>query len=524
MSEDASPAGGGLAAIVILAWNRRLAREIGPRHAAEAALREAKEAAEQSNRAKTEFLANISHELRTPLNLLLGFANLLQDTERDERGRHWLQSLRSAGRTLATLIDDLLDLSRIESGHLCLRPVATNLRSELRELADWYAQAVAEKGLRLAVTVHEALPEHLWLDADRLRQILGNLLGNAVKFTHAGQLEVRAAPVSDDSDTPRFSVIVTDSGPGIDLREQARIFEPFTQGDAITTAGGAGLGLAIGRRLARLMGGDLRVQSAPGQGSAFTLDLPLQTPPMQARVPDGAASRPAGARPHWAPARVLTADDRADNRELLRDYLREQPLDLIEAADGAEALARARELRPQVILMDIAMPGMDGVTAARRLRAEAGTAAIPLVAITATTTLDADPSLRNAFDAVLRKPVGRDELLDCLARWLAPAMDAPVPIAAPPQPPSITLSTALRQRLHALQLPYISINELQAFTTALQDEADVSTDAALRAFAVTLEDAAQRCDVPALLRQVEALRHAAVPAPVATIPAHEPPP
>jgi two-component system sensor histidine kinase EvgS len=514
-------AGIALVAIAIVAWNRRLAREVERRRQAEAASHQAKEAAERANRAKSEFLAGISHELRTPLNLLLGYATLLEDTEREERARQWLQSLRSAGRTLAALIDDLLDLGRVESGHLRVMPQATDLRQELREIADLYAEAAAAKGLSLSVTAAETLPERLWVDASRLRQIVTNLLANAVKFSETGHIVMQATPALADSGEPRFTVTVTDSGPGIDPEEQQRIFEPFTQGKVPLVEGGAGLGLAIGQRLARLMGGDLTVRSVPGQGSTFTLDLPMPSPPADAPATDAADLRAATTLRHFEPARVLIVDDRADNRELLRAYLGEQPLDLIEAADGASALAHARDRRPDVILMDIVMPGVDGITAARRLRDDAETAAIPLIAVTATLVPDADPALRDTFDAVLHKPVSRDALLDCLGRWLAPRTDAAAPAPARHSPAPITLSSTLVERLRALHPPYVSINELQAFAAALQSEANGSADAALQEVAAALQRAVTRCDVQELRRQVESLQHAAACAPPPAVSASE---
>ena len=506
--------GAALVIALIFLWNRRLAGEIERRRQAEVALREAKEAADQANRAKSTFLANVSHELRTPLNLVLGFASLLDGRARDDRERGWLDGIGSAGRPLAQLIDDLLDLSRIEAGRLELEPTATDVRALLRDLTAMFAQAAADKGLRLTLTVDDTVPPVLVLDPKCVRQVLVNLLGNALKFTDTGRIEVRATMPSAAAGEARLGIAVEDTGRGIDDEERQRIFGAFDRGSDPGLPGGAGLGLAISRRLAEAMGGDIRLESTPGRGSTFTLELPVQAAAPAAA--DHAAMGLPAHRPvaRFAPASLLIVDDRTDNRELLGQYLRDQPFTIIEAGDGAEALDLAREHRPDLILMDLAMPGMNGRTAAARLKADPATAAIPVLAVTATALTDGSEALHETFDGVLLKPLGRADLLDSLARWLAPATPEPersteTAISAEDGPSRFLLSPALYARLHALKPPFASINDIQDIAAALQREADASGDGAVRQAAADLSAAAKRFDPSALTQRIEALQERA---------------
>lgn len=276
-------AAGAVLLAVIGWWNRRLVREVARRRLVEAALIEARDHSEQASRAKSDFLSHVSHELRTPLNLLLGSASRLRkhlgQRRADVPEATWLDAVQAAGGTLAHLIDDLLDLSRIEAGQLRLRPSSTDLGALLRELVALFAQAATDKGLRLTLDMDSGLPSVVWLDAERLRQILINLIGNALKFTDAGTIRLSADAPATGPDRVDLRISVQDSGPGIDSTRLASIFEPFEQlpgsaSDRRSTQGGLGLGLNISRHLARLMGGEIAVKSRPGEGSCFTLQLP----------------------------------------------------------------------------------------------------------------------------------------------------------------------------------------------------------------------------------------------------------
>jgi len=306
-----------------------------------------------ANRANGTFLTSISHELRTPLNLVLGFAALLQDLPHGARERGWIASIGATGKALAHQIDDLLDLARGEAGALRIRLGPVDLHGLLGEVAAMFSQRAAHQGLALRVAIDPRFPAVLRLDAARVRQVLVNLVGNAVKFTSTGAIEVSAsvAPLADVG--PRLRLAVTDSGPGIAPAERERIFEPFTQGAAARLAegaagaGGAGLGLAISRRLALAMGGNLQVQGAPGGGSTFVIELPaaaavMERGPTLAELPAAPGSAP---DPAPTPVRILIVDDSAPTRALLKEILGALPGEPLEAGDGAQALALATTRR-----------------------------------------------------------------------------------------------------------------------------------------------------------------------------------
>ncbi|WP_295412717.1 transporter substrate-binding domain-containing protein [uncultured Thiodictyon sp.] len=388
-------------------WALRLSREVARRRRAEVALVAAKEVAEAANRAKGTFLTSISHELRTPLNLVLGFAALLHDLPHSERERGWVRSIGAAGKALAHQIDDLLDLARGEAGALRIRPGPVDLHGLLGEVAAMFSQRAANQGLALRVQIDPRLPAVLRLDAARVRQVLVNLVGNAVKFTQTGAIEVSASVAPPADAGARLRLAVTDSGPGIAPAERERIFEPFTQGAAARLAdgaegaegaGGAGLGLAISRRLALAMGGNLQVQCAPGGGSTFVLELPAEAAVMASAPPraDLPAAPGSALGPAPPPARILIVDDSAPTRALLKEILGGLPGEPLEAGDGAQALALATARPPDLILLDIGLPRMDGIATCRALKGQPATRAIPVVFLTGR---DDEPGILDAFKA-----------------------------------------------------------------------------------------------------------------------------
>jgi DNA-binding response OmpR family regulator len=336
-----------------------------------------------------------------PLNLVLGFAALLHDLPHGERERGWVRSIGAAGKALAHRIDDLLDLARGEAGALRIRPGPVDLHGLLGEVAAMLGQRAANRGLALRVELDPRLPAGLRLDAARVRQVLVNPVGNAVKFTPAGAIEVSASVASLAGAGARLRLAVTDSGPGIAPAERERIFEPFAQGAAARLvegaegaagAGGAGLGLAISRRLALAMGGNLQVQGAPGGGSTFVLELPAEAAAMERAPP--LAELPA--TPGSTPARILIVDDSAPTRALLKEILGALPGEPLEAGDGTEALALAASRTPDLILLDIGLPRMDGIATCRALKGQPATRAIPVVFLTGR---DDEPGILEAFQA-----------------------------------------------------------------------------------------------------------------------------
>jgi PAS domain S-box-containing protein len=391
-------------------------RDISDRRQRDAQLRQAKESAEAATRAKSEFLANMSHELRTPLNGVLGYAQLLQSGhDLSPAQREGLEAISRCGSHLLELINDILDLSRIEAGYLEIEGVVTDLTQMIADLRYVLAESARRQGLRLSMSIAGDVPRRVVLDGRHLRQVLLNLLGNAIKFTPAGDVRLTIAREAED----RLLFEVEDTGIGIAPQALEEIFDAFTQSDAGRTAGGTGLGLAISRRLVKSMGDELKVTSVLGQGSRFFFALPLvretagsetdvngQTGdlhPWDSRLADGSE------------VTALVADDSAVNRRILAALLESAGVRVITVAGGHEAVQFARIRRPDIMFMDLLMSDLDGLEATRQLHADPATARIPVVAVTASAL---EQTRQAAFDAgcieYLPKPLAPKS---CSRRW-----------------------------------------------------------------------------------------------------------
>ncbi len=375
--------------------------------------------AQAANLAKTTFLSHMSHDIRTPLTGIVGMTSVLELGELSDEQRLCVDTIRVSGETLTELIGDILDLARIDAGRVQLRtdPFAP---SQLLEGVQRVLAPLADaKGLTLLVDLHPDLPPRLRADPGRLRQILLNLGGNAVKFTERGRVCISLGP-RPDGDPRWWRLEVQDSGIGIAPEQHRRVFESFTQVDLSSTRrqGGSGLGLAICSRLVALMGGELGLESVEGQGSRFWADLPL-TP---AAADDRVGREDLGPIPSLSPRRLLVVDDNEIVRQVLGGLLRFEGHSVEEAVDGVAALDRLALRRFDAVLMDVQMPGLDGLEATRRLRAGDGAVSDPRVPVVAITAL-ADPDTRQAcldagMDAVVTKPVNRESLLRALATVL----------------------------------------------------------------------------------------------------------
>ena len=384
----------------------------------DAALQLAQERSAERNR----FIAKVSHELRTPLHGMLGLARLLHLEARDPTVNHRLELIEGSGTHLLALINDLLEVSRIETGHFTLHDEAFDLAAQLDQMADLFTLRAADKGLQFSF--HLRLPRPCWVhgDAARLRQVLNNLLGNAVKFTRRGGITLEAGPGAQPD---RVRLEVRDSGVGVSADELARIFQPFHQaasnGSTGHAADGVGLGLTIAREIALAMGGDLHLRSTPGQGSSFCFEAVL--PPAATR-PVAPASAAAG---QHLPRLVLVAEDDEINALIVDAFLTGLGLRCERVSDGKQAVSRAlRETdRPDLVLMDCRMPVMDGLSATAEIRHQERTLnlrRLPIVALTATTTeTDVQACLDVGMDAVVGKPFTPERLAEALRSATADA-------------------------------------------------------------------------------------------------------
>ncbi len=402
-------------------------RDITDRKELEDQLRLARDEAQSAAKAKSSFLANMSHEIRTPMNGVTGFADLLLETRLDDQQRHYAELIAESGKSMVALINDILDLSKIEAGQMAMASDPIDLHHTVNGTLRMMAAAATQKGLALDAEFGEGTDTTILGDKLRIRQIVSNLVGNAIKFTHEGAITVRTA--IDDGEAGRFLTIsVSDTGIGIDADRQAAIFDEFVQADGTTVRkfGGTGLGLSISRQLAILMGGTLSVESELGKGSTFTLRLPFVA---AERADDGPAQVEDDRREGVAPAqdtrRILVVEDHEINRLLTTAMIEKAGYRHSVAQDGFEAIAmvadaKASDTQFDLVLMDIQMPGLDGLEATRRIRAS-GIAAddLPIVALTANAyQSDVEECLEAGMQAHLAKPLRMDELARVLDTWL----------------------------------------------------------------------------------------------------------
>ena len=495
--------------------------DVSAQHEAMEQMAQARQLAEDAARTKADFLANMSHEIRTPMNAIIGMTHLVLQTELNDRQKDYLQKIHRSSKHLLGIINDVLDFSKMDADKLSLERITFDLHVLITDLTSVLEAKTAEKGLQLKVHIDESLPEQFKGDPLRLQQILLNFANNAVKFTHQGEIEIRVDGYKASAGKRGLQFSVRDTGIGLSPDQQQRLFRSFEQADGSTTRkyGGSGLGLAISRRLAEMMDGEVGVNSQEGKGSTFWFKVELEPVPERAsagrmNTRDAVEhSRKKVAVPGFAElkqrlqgAHILLVEDNPLNQEVAAELLKQVGIRVDVAANGAEALQQLEQRSYDLVLMDMQMPVMDGLTATRKIRRQPQFADLPILAMTASAlTSDRDACLEVGMNDFLAKPIEPKKLWAELARWInMPASDeggdevmaaASEPVSqALPSIPGLDTETGLKL---ALDDPHLYRQLLQSFVRSHRD------------FKEQIDQATEEGDLERLVRLAHTLKGSA---------------